>query len=390
MRDYLNEGGKLVHAGETAQYYGLLDDLIDVGGLFYGLNGAPGAECVVEVSPYDDCLILADDFREYWLGAYSRGTVTDPGAVVGTGPPLGAAELTLGGPVVEGDNPLDEPGSFVPTSDVLPVEQFPQFASRGAAEYAVPDDVVDPFAPVEGEWYVGVLHQDSSYARLSRTVDLTGATTGGLAFQLSADIEPGYDFLVVEARTPGGGDWTTLPEEGGATTTDVPADCADDPFLLELHPFLTTYLGGPGCTSPAGTWNAFTGSTDGWQEVAYDLSAFAGQQVEVSISYVSDPAFGGTGAFVDDTRVSVDGVVSAEGFESGLGAWTISGAPAGSPDSAAAWERSQDLVDVFAATATDDTLLLGFGLEQLSTDAERRTLVAAALGGLMAPYDARP
>ena len=34
-------------------------------------------------------------------------------------------------------------------------------------------------------------------------------------------------------------------------------------------------------------------------------------------------------------------------------------------------------------TATEDSLLLGFGLEQLSTDAERVTLVERALSGLL-------
>lgn len=384
VRDYLNEGGTLVHAGETAQWYGLLTDSNGVGGLYYGLNGDPTAECVITESIFDDCLLLADDFRQYWLGGYTRGVISDPTSVAGSGPVPEGTTVDLGGPVVEGDNPLDEAGTFVPTSDVLPVEEFPQFASSGAAEYTVPDGAVDPYAPTEGDWYVGVLHEDSSYTRLTRTVDLSGATSGELAFQLSANTEADYDFVIVEARTPGGDDWTTLPEAGGLSSTDIPADCADSPFLLELHPFLTQYLGGPACTSPDDSWNAITGSTDGWQDVAYDLSGFAGRQVEVSVTYVSDPAFAGVGAFVDDTRVTVDGVVTTEGFESGLGVWTITGEPAGSPPSAARWERSQDLVNIYAGTATDSTLLLGFGLEQVATDAERAALVEAALDGLLA------
>ena len=31
----------------------------------------------------------------------------------------------------------------------------------------------------------------------------------------------------------------------------------------------------------------------GWQEVAFDLSAYAGQQVEIVVSYVTDPFTGG-------------------------------------------------------------------------------------------------
>ena len=44
VRDYLNEGGKLVHAGETAQYQGLAGISDVVGGLYYGLNGDPAAD----------------------------------------------------------------------------------------------------------------------------------------------------------------------------------------------------------------------------------------------------------------------------------------------------------------------------------------------------------
>jgi hypothetical protein len=40
-------------------------------------------------------------------------------------------------------------------------------------------------------------------------------------------------------------------------------------------------------------------------------------------------------------------------------------------------------VNNHAGTATDDTLLLGFGLEQLATDGDRQTLLRQALGGLI-------
>ncbi len=77
VRDYLNDGGKLLHAGETAQYSGLPGIGDAVGGLFYGLDGDETAECVVDTIPgfFEDCLILADDFRQYYLGAFTRTDV---------------------------------------------------------------------------------------------------------------------------------------------------------------------------------------------------------------------------------------------------------------------------------------------------------------------------
>jgi hypothetical protein len=391
VRDYLNGGGKLVHAGETAQHSGLPGVGDAVGGLYYGLNGDETAECVVATVPgfFEDCLLLADDFRQYYLGGFARTDLAGPESVTGIADPITGFEGALGGPVVDGDNPLDEAGTFQPTSDVLPADEFPQFSSAGAAEYPIEGG---PFSPVEGSRYAGAVHSDASYMRLTRTVDLTSITAAQsprLEFQLSINTEPGYDHVIVEAHTVGQENWTTLPDANGGTSTAVPAECTGNGFLLALHPFLRHYLGGEGpgaCTNTgtSGSWNSFTGSTGGWHQTAVDLSAYAGQQVEVSISYVTDPASGGIGAFVDDTRfTTTGGPIDAEGFESGQGPWTIGGPPQGSPPNANNWEIGEQLITFYAGTSTEDTLLLGFGFEQLSTDEERADLVERALDGLL-------
>ena len=65
--------------------------------------------------------------------------------------------------------------------------------------------------------YVGGLHVDDSYMRLTRTIDLTGvaaAEAPTLAAQLSFDVEPDFDHVIVEAHTVGQDNWTTLPEAG--------------------------------------------------------------------------------------------------------------------------------------------------------------------------------
>ena len=64
------------------------------------------------------------------------------------------------------------------------------------------------------------VHTDDAYKRLTRTVDLTGITAADkptLRTQLLWDTETGYDNVLLEARTTGADDWTTLPEAGGAT-----------------------------------------------------------------------------------------------------------------------------------------------------------------------------
>jgi hypothetical protein len=107
-----------------------------------------------------------------------------------------------------------------------------------------------------------------------------------------------------------------------------------------------------------------------------------GDEVEVSITYVTDPATGGIGAFVDDTKVTVDGNVDADGFE-GDTSWTVGGPPAGSPPNAGNWNIAEKLVTAFGGVSTKDSLLLGFGLEQLSDDASRKNLIDQALSGLI-------
>ena len=305
VRDYLNERGKVLHAGETAGYFGFLGSTI--GGIYYGLDGAPEADCVVTQDIRSDCLLLADDFYQYYLGAYSRSTAPNPASFTGVGD-LAGADGTFGGPAAVA-NPLDEPGTFVPTSAVLPTEQFPQFASEAAGGYE--GAAGGAFDPVEGSWYVGGIHVNDAHMRLARTVDLTGVTateTPTLRAQLSFDTEPGYDHVIVEAHPVGSDAWTTLPEAGGLTSAVVPAEC-EVGFLLEDHPFLEHYLtlGDTACaaTGTTGAWNSMTGNSGGWQEVNFDLSAYAGQQVEVSISYITDPSTGGIGVVVDDTALVV-------------------------------------------------------------------------------------
>ena len=153
---------------------------------------------------------------------------------------------------------------------------------------------------------------------------------------------------------------------------------------MQLHPFLRHYFSGADCSGPGstGAWNSFTGSTGGWDQVAFNLPV--GGPVEVSITYVTDPASGGTGAFVDDTRIAINGVeTQQDGFEGATSTWTVSSQPAGSPPNSGDWQIGERLLNFYAGTSTEDTLLLGFGLEHLSTDAERADLVRRALGGLL-------
>ncbi|MGA5361825.1 M14 family zinc carboxypeptidase [Streptomyces purpurascens] len=353
LRAFLNEGGRLIEAGEQA------GGSVDLGG---------GA--------------LSNDFSQYYLGAYSRTSTPGATAFTGSGR-LGSSTATLVGAP---GNPLDKAGTYAVTSGELPADTYPQFASEGAGRFA---GTVNPYGPYAGSSMAAAVHTNDGYKRLTRTVDLTGTTAADkptLRTQLLWDTEPGYDHVLLEAHTTGTDDWTTLPEAGGATKATVPEECAAG-FYVNEHPWLKRYLTltDNGCTAAGSTgqWHSLTGASSGWQQVNFDLSAYAGKTVEVSISSVTDPGTGGRGVLADDASLVVGGTAKeTEGFETSLGAWKTAGPPAGSPAVLKDWTRTGALFQTFGAVTTDDTVLLGFGLEHVAAAADRTALMRKALASL--------
>ncbi|MFK0127753.1 M14 family zinc carboxypeptidase [Streptomyces nigra] len=353
LRAYLNEGGKLLEAGEQA------GGNVDLG------DGT-----------------LSNDFSQYYLGAYTRTSVPGATGFTGSGG-LGGFSGTLAG---SPGNPLDRAGNYSVTSDQLPVASYPQFRSAGAGQFA---GTVNPYGPFAGDWMAAAVHSDDAWKRLTRTVDLTGVTAAqqpSLRTQLLWDVEPGYDNVLIEAHTTGADDWTTLPEKNGASSSTVPEEC-EAGFYMNEHPWLTHYLtqSPQGCsaTGSSGSWNALTGASAGWRQVEFDLSAYAGKSVEISLSYVSDPGSGGRGVLADQASLVVGGTaVETEGFETSLGAWKVTGPPPGSPAVLKDWARTGTLFQTFGAVTTRDTVLLGFGLEHLPSAADRTALIRKAFSSL--------
>ncbi len=71
-------------------------------------------------------------------------------------------------------------------------------------------------------------------------------------------------------------------------------------------------------------------------------------------------------------------------FETGLDGWAITGAPAGSGPNGNDFIRTDASgFPVGNAIATPDTLLLGFGLEGVSTEAERDAVMGRVLDHLL-------
>ena len=404
-RDYLNEGGKVLVTGQNA-----LEGAWD--GYLFNPFGAtpPNPLCPRNFSvgnggniddPVDDdgntiqvenCVAISNDFLQYWLGAFLR-TPVPVGAPESLGltsvAPFGTLAFNLNGADSaqnQGWSTPTNPGngdsilSFLTTGSVLGPD-YPLFASDRSVGLASGS----AFAPPTGANYVFSQAVDNGYKRLATTIDLAGKTSASMSFKTLYDTEQDWDFMFVEAHVVGSDDWTTLPDVNGHTSNSTGESCPQIP-IVNTHPQLAKYMtfvpGDPATCTPTGTtgaWNGTSGNSGGFQDWNVDLSAYAGKQVEVSISYFSDAAVQGLGVFVDDVTVTTDGAAGAtESFENGLGAFSVLGPPPGSPINGNDWIVREGFVDG-PGVATTDTVLWGFGLEGVTGRGNRATLLGDAL-----------
>jgi hypothetical protein len=388
-RDYINEGGKLVYAGKHAgQQY--------VEGFEFRNFGFPqpneskkGRWCDSTLAEAKDgCIPAVDDFLQYYLGAYLRvdngnswiapDTVFD---VVGEDP-FPALRWTF-------TPTAGDPGAGAPTSTFgitsSMIDRPAYQDSKRLAGWDRPG--AGPFTPYTGDWFMASGQDDEAYKRLHTVVDMAGASSGTVDFRASYDLEAGWDHLFVEVRPVGTEQWTTLPDANGHTTQATGESCFTDGGWQELHPRLLHYqtVTGDETCDPVGTtgsWNAATGSSNGWQDWSIDLSDYDGP-VEVAIVVATDWAAGNLGAWIDDAKVTVGGTTRSEtSFEDGTGVWEIGPAPDGTPNPEPDWTRTQQQFDEGAVVGTDDTVYAGFEVATMKTREERASFIRAALDHL--------
>jgi Zinc carboxypeptidase/Immune inhibitor A-like, MAM domain len=389
-RDFMNEGGKLLVTGKFALYGAWNQYLYNPLGPtppkpFCASNFQTGQGALADDPPGQNynCVIVSNDFNQYWLGAYLPISLSTNTQMLET-PLLGSAQFGLNGTDSAGNQ--NNLYSLLTTSSILPADQYPQFKS----EQAIKVDGPPAFDPPTGSQYVYSQQANSSYKRLTRTVDLTGKSSGALSFKVSYDTEAGFDYVFVEAHTVGAEDWTTLPDTNGNTDTDTGIGCNDptSTYWLDENPFLKHYIArnaGPPVTctgtGTTGAWNAATGNSAGFQDWNVDLTPYAGKQVELSITYASDPGTQGLGVFVDDTTVTADGAtVATTSFEDGLGGWAVPGSPPENGTNANDWKVTPSVGFVDGpGIATDHSLYWGFGLEGVTDRTKRAQLMGDAM-----------
>jgi hypothetical protein len=409
VRDFANDGGRVLYTGQRAgQQYttGLGTQLYDP---------FENRQCRADPTVQARCLALSGsgdsqgDPIEYLFGAAittpfggSDPNTGDPFDVAGIDDPL--AGLSWGFNGADSAQNQASNSSFIATGDFLkvtdPADSFPQFESWPAAEYE--SGLSGPFDPHTGQFFMWSDRADEAYKRLTRTITVPvgGAT---LSFWTSYNLELNFDYMVVEAHTVGQDNWTTLPDLNGHTSSDLSGDMSctggwSNPgdAANVLHPFLTHYqtfdpaTGQCSPTGSTGTWNAANGSSSGWQQWAVSLAPFAGQQVEVSITSLSDWGFQQfPGVFIDDIAVSTgEGSTSFEDDGDPTDGWTVPGAPQDAQGIEGPnrndWIRRAGLgIKEGAVVATGDTVYMGFGLEGITGALTRTEVMGRAIDYLL-------
>jgi immune inhibitor A len=140
---------------------------------------------------------------------------------------------------------------------------------------------------------------DDSNMTLTRTFDLSGVDEAVLQFWTWYDIEADWDFAYVEVSSDGGQTWDILP--GLYTTTENKSG----------NSFGHAWTGASG------------GDTPQWVQEVIDLSAYAGQVIDVRFEYVTDDAINRVGFLVDDIAIPAIGYF--DDAEADDGGWETTG-----------------------------------------------------------------
>ena len=157
-----------------------------------------------------------------------------------------------------------------------------RFAGAGVTPLLATD------VPSPGCWWSNRGDTASATLTLALTVPQRAADGAEpmLTYRYWHEIEEDWDYLYVAASTDGGAAWDILPASG---TTDS-------------NPLGNSY------------GHAYTGSSDGWQDGAASLAAYAGREALVRFHYITDDAINGSGFCVRDMTVAAgDGAPSDRG-----------------------------------------------------------------------------
>jgi immune inhibitor A len=185
----------------------------------------------------------------------------------------------------------------------------PKKGTQDGVKINLPDKVVTLAQPHSGEnmWYTGA-DQDWADLRLGRTVENVPADAKFWMWN-NYVIEADWDFGFVEVSADGGATWSEqkVYAENG-TEVSTPDGYADPNGRMADY---------------GNKKYGLSGDTHGWAHHYIDLSAYAGQTVDVRLRLATDAAYQDRGWFSDDFALTSGGTeVWSDDVEGGENGWT--------------------------------------------------------------------
>ena len=261
---------------------------------------------------------MADDFRQYYLGAYTRTDSADPTRSP-VSPSRSRLRRRLGGRWSRVTT-----RSTRPASSSRPAMRSPSMSSRSspARGGAVPG----PGGPVRAAGGRPV-RRAAARRRLLQPADPDrdgprASAAAELQFQLSCDIE-GPTTSSSSRRAPPAATTGRHCRRSAVHIDGLARGVRRCRFLLDAAP-VPDHLPGRGlhAAGATGEWHALTGDTGGWTSRSPTTCCRTRAATSSSRSRTSPTrARAGVGAFVDDTHVVIDGADDADGFEGATSAW---------------------------------------------------------------------
>jgi len=152
-----------------------------------------------------------------------------------------------------------------------------------------------PAEAYSGEYVFWSNKGDESNMTLTREFDFTDVSAPiKISYQTWYNIEEDWDYLYLEASTDGQS-WQVI----------------QTPSSRNTNPSGNSYGWG------------YTGASGGWLREDVDLSAYAGQKVQLRFEYVTDAAVNEEGLMLDD--ISIDAINYMSDFEADDGGWIPNG-----------------------------------------------------------------
>ncbi|WP_035907564.1 immune inhibitor A domain-containing protein [Knoellia subterranea] len=201
------------------------------------------------------------------------------------------------------------PGDAAKTVKVGQTSRTPKGSADGV-KINLPNKSITLAEPHSGEnmWW-GSNDQSWAMNSLTRSVEVPNAADAKFWMWNNYIIEEDWDFGFVEVSTDGGATWTpqkVYDEAGDLVST---SDTYPDP-----HGNLATF---------GNRKYGLHASSDGWRHDWIDLSAWAGQTIQVRLMQSTDAAFTERGWFADDFSVTGGGATTwSDDVEGGANGWT--------------------------------------------------------------------